>query len=54
MRKKISVKKGVTMLSKMSIKQKLILIMSIPLCVVILLAAKLGYDSYKYNDNLNN
>ena len=52
MRKKISVKKGVTMLSKMSIKQKLILIMSIPLCVVILLAAKLGYDSYKYNDNL--
>jgi methyl-accepting chemotaxis protein len=26
--------------------------MSIPLCVVILLAAKLGYDSYKYNDNL--
>jgi methyl-accepting chemotaxis protein len=45
-------KKGVTMLSKMSIKQKLILIMSIPLCVVILLAAKLGYDSYKYNDNL--
>ncbi|WP_404318313.1 methyl-accepting chemotaxis protein [Malaciobacter canalis] len=40
------------MLSKMSIKQKLILIMSIPLCVVILLAAKLGYDSYKYNDNL--
>ncbi|SKB38712.1 methyl-accepting chemotaxis protein [Malaciobacter marinus] len=40
------------MLSRMSIKQKLILIMSIPLCVVILLAAKLGYDSYKYNDNL--
>ncbi|AXH09354.1 chemotaxis protein [Malaciobacter halophilus] len=40
------------MLSKLSIKQKLILIMSIPLCVVILLAAKLGYDSYKYSDNL--
>ncbi|RXK00230.1 chemotaxis protein [Arcobacter sp. CECT 8986] len=40
------------MLSKMSIKQKLILIMSIPLCIVILLAAKLGYDSYLYYKNL--
>ncbi len=34
------------MLSKLSIKQKLILIMSIPLAIVILLAAKLTYDSY--------
>ncbi|AXX91935.1 chemotaxis protein [Malaciobacter molluscorum LMG 25693] len=40
------------MLSKLSIKQKLILIMSIPLCIVILLAAKLGYDSYLYYKNL--
>ncbi len=42
------------MLSKMSIKQKLILIMSIPLCIVILLAAKLGYDSFIYHKNLKN
>jgi methyl-accepting chemotaxis protein len=34
------------MLSKLSIKQKLILIMSIPLAIVILLAAKLTYDSF--------
>ncbi|RXJ84842.1 nitrate- and nitrite sensing domain-containing protein, partial [Arcobacter sp. CECT 8985] len=40
------------MLSKMSIKQKLILIMFIPLCIVILLAAKLCYDSYLYYNNL--
>ena len=40
------------MLSKMSIKQKLILIMSIPLCIVILLAAKLGYNSFMYYNNL--
>ena len=40
------------MLSKLSIKQKLILIMSIPLIVVILLAGKLTYDSYKYNTSL--
>jgi len=36
----------------MSIKQKLILIMSIPLTVVILLAAKLAYDSYTNKANL--
>ncbi len=35
------------MLSKLSIKQKLILIMMIPLTVVILLSAKLAYDSYQ-------
>ncbi|RXK12213.1 chemotaxis protein [Halarcobacter mediterraneus] len=40
------------MLSKMSIKQKLILIMSIPLCIVILLAAKLGFNSFIYYTNL--
>ena len=40
------------MLKKLSIKQKLILIMSIPLMVVILLAAKLSYDSYTSNVNL--
>ncbi|RXJ90506.1 chemotaxis protein [Arcobacter sp. CECT 8983] len=40
------------MLSKMSIKQKLILIMSIPLCVVILLAAELGFNSFLYYNNL--
>ncbi|RXK07121.1 methyl-accepting chemotaxis protein [Halarcobacter bivalviorum] len=40
------------MLSKLSIKQKLILIMSIPLCIVILLAAKLGYNSFMYYSNL--
>ncbi len=42
------------MLTRLSIKQKLILIMSIPLLVVILLAAKLTYDSYTYNDSLKN
>ncbi len=42
------------MLSKMSIKQKLILIMWIPLCIVILLATKLGYDSFIYHKNLKN
>ncbi len=40
------------MLSKLSIKQKLILIMSIPLFVVILLASKLTYDSFSYNNSL--
>jgi len=40
------------MLTKLSIKQKLILIMSIPLIVVILLAGKLTYDSYSYNSSL--
>ncbi len=40
------------MLKKMSIKQKLILIMSIPLTVVILLATKLAYDSYNNSSNL--
>jgi len=40
------------MLKKMSIKQKLILIMSIPLTVVILLAAKLAYNSYTHSTNL--
>jgi len=40
------------MLKKMSIKQKLILIMSIPLTVVILLASKLAYDSYSNSVNL--
>ena len=40
------------MLGKLSIKQKLILIMSIPLCIVILLAAKLGYNSFIYYNNL--
>lgn len=35
------------MLQKLSIKQKLILIMMIPLTVVILLSAKLAYDSYQ-------
>ena len=40
------------MLTKLSIKQKLILIMSIPLIVVILLAGKLTYDSYTYNSSL--
>ena len=40
------------MLKKLSIKQKLILIMLIPLTVVILLSAKLAYDSYKKNVSL--
>ncbi|WP_198304761.1 methyl-accepting chemotaxis protein [Arcobacter vandammei] len=40
------------MLSKLSIKQKLILIMMIPLTVVILLAAKLSLDSYLSSKNL--
>lgn len=40
------------MLSKLSIKQKLILIMSIPLAIVILLAAKLTYDSYMNTQGL--
>lgn len=40
------------MLSKLSIKQKLILIMLIPLMVVILLAAKLSIDSYLSAKNL--
>ncbi|MCT7525085.1 nitrate- and nitrite sensing domain-containing protein [Aliarcobacter cryaerophilus] len=40
------------MISKLSIKQKLIAIMLIPLVIVILLAAKLAYDSYKSLENL--
>ena len=40
------------MLSKLSIKQKLILIMMIPLTVVILLAAKLAVDSFSTTRNL--
>jgi len=40
------------MLKKMSIKQKLVLIMSIPLAVVILLATKLAYNSYTNSTNL--
>ncbi|MDZ7817470.1 MAG: nitrate- and nitrite sensing domain-containing protein [Aliarcobacter sp.] len=40
------------MLSRLSIKQKLILIMLIPLTVVILLAAKLAVDSYRTSSNL--
>ncbi|MDD3056091.1 MAG: nitrate- and nitrite sensing domain-containing protein [Aliarcobacter sp.] len=40
------------MLSKLSIKQKLILIMLIPLIVVILLAAKLAIDSFSSSKNL--
>ena len=40
------------MLSKLSIKQKLILIMLIPLFVVILLAAKLAVDSFSTSKNL--
>ena len=40
------------MLSKLSIKQKLILIMLIPLLVVILLAAKLAVDSFSTSKNL--
>ncbi|MBP9490280.1 MAG: nitrate- and nitrite sensing domain-containing protein [Aliarcobacter sp.] len=40
------------MLSKLSIKQKLILIMLIPLFVVILLAAKLAVDSFSASRNL--
>ena len=42
------------MLSKLSIKQKLILIMLIPLIVVILLAAKLAIDSFSTSKNLRN
>jgi methyl-accepting chemotaxis protein len=42
------------MLSKLSIKQKLILIMLIPLTVVILLAAKLAVDSFSTSQNLRN
>ncbi len=42
------------MLSKLSIKQKLILIMLIPLTVVILLAAKLAIDSFSTSKNLRN
>jgi methyl-accepting chemotaxis protein len=41
------------MLSKLSIKQKLILIMLIPLTVVILLAAKLAVDSFSTSKNLH-
>ncbi|MFA7084623.1 MAG: nitrate- and nitrite sensing domain-containing protein [Arcobacteraceae bacterium] len=41
------------MLFKLSIKQKLILIMSIPLVIVILLVSKLTYDSYLNNKQLN-
>ena len=41
------------MLSKLSIKQKLILIMLIPLIVVILLAAKLAIDSFSTSKNLH-
>ena len=40
------------MLSKLSIKQKLILIMLIPLFVVILLSAKLAVDSFSTSKNL--
>ncbi|MDX4012507.1 nitrate- and nitrite sensing domain-containing protein [Aliarcobacter skirrowii] len=40
------------MISKLSIKQKLISIMFIPLVIVILLAAKLAYDSYRSLENL--
>jgi len=40
------------MLKKLSIKQKLILIMLIPLTVVILLSAKLSYNAYKSNVSL--
>ncbi|AYJ79857.1 chemotaxis protein [Aliarcobacter cryaerophilus ATCC 43158] len=40
------------MISKLSIKQKLIAIMLIPLIIVILLAAKLAYDSYQSLENL--
>ncbi|MFY9079968.1 nitrate- and nitrite sensing domain-containing protein [Aliarcobacter cryaerophilus] len=40
------------MISKLSIKQKLIAIMLIPLVIVILLAAKLAYDSYRSLENL--
>ena len=40
------------MLSRLSIKQKLILIMLIPLLVVILLAAKLAIDSFSTSKNL--
>ncbi len=40
------------MLSRFSIKQKLVSIMMIPLVVVILLSAKLAYDSYTNTTNL--
>jgi len=40
------------MISRLSIKQKLVLIMMIPLLVVILLAAKLAYDSWNRSQNL--
>ncbi len=40
------------MISKLSIKQKLIASMLIPLVIVILLAAKLAYDSYRSLENL--
>ena len=40
------------MLSRLSIKQKLILIMLIPLIVVILLAAKLAVDSFSSSKKL--
>ena len=40
------------MLSRLSIKQKLILIMMIPLMVVILLAAKLAVDSFSTSRNM--
>ncbi|MDX9960313.1 MAG: methyl-accepting chemotaxis protein [Aliarcobacter sp.] len=43
---------GVFMLTRLSIKQKLILIMLIPLIVVILLAAKLAVDSFSTSRNL--
>ena len=41
------------MLNKLSIKQKLVLIMMIPLTVVILLSAKLAYDSLQKTFSLN-
>ena len=43
---------GVFILTRLSIKQKLILIMLIPLIVVILLAAKLAVDSFSTSRNL--
>lgn len=42
------------MISKLSIKQKLILIMLIPLIIVILLASKLMFDAYGISTNLKN
>jgi len=42
------------MLKKLSIKQKLILLMMIPLIVVIVLSSQLGYVSYKNKTSLEN